>query len=324
MNANLIELLSKITEEEQKILDGNDIDRRIYTKSGRFIIDSQKMLSAGHLIDIRPHTRFVRFPRHTHNYIEIIYMCSGQTTHIVNDTNEVVLSAGNLLFFNQYSSHEILPAGVNDLAVNFIILPEFFDIALGMVDSDSIIGAFLVSTLCNNDHVGHYLHYQVADIVPIQNLIENLVWSIAKGPGSNRMNETTMGLLLMHLMTCTERLDRNDPNQYENRLIMRSLEYIEANYKTATLGELSQLTGQSIYKLSRLLKAGTGLTYKELLLQKRLQRSTELLTQTSLPVTDIIYSVGYDNTSYFYRVFREKYGKSPLEYRQKNRTELCK
>ena len=34
-----------------------------------------------------------------------------------------------------------------------------------------------------------------------------------------------------------------------------------------------------------------------------------------IPVTDIIESVGYDNTSYFYRKFRERYGMSPKEYR---------
>ena len=40
-----------------------------------------------------------------------------------------------------------------------------------------------------------------------------------------------------------------------------------------------------------------------------------MLANSKMPVTDIIESVGYDNTSYFYRKFREKYGMSPKEYR---------
>ena len=48
-------------------------------------INAQKLLSAGKLITIRPHTRFVHFPEHTHDYVEVVYMCEGVTEHIVNN-----------------------------------------------------------------------------------------------------------------------------------------------------------------------------------------------------------------------------------------------
>ena len=41
-----------------------------------------------------------------------------------------------------------------------------------------------------------------------------------------------------------------------------------------------------------------------------MQQAVYMLTNSAVPVTDIIESVGYDNTSYFYRIFREKYGMS--------------
>ena len=96
MNPQLLEQLSQITQEEQRILDGFSIDPSIYSDSPSFVIDSRKMLQDGKLIQVRPHTRFVHFPRHTHNYVEMIYMCSGQTTHIINGTS-LTLHAGELL-----------------------------------------------------------------------------------------------------------------------------------------------------------------------------------------------------------------------------------
>ena len=66
------------------------------------------MLEKGKLIDIRPHTRFVHFPKHRHNYVEIIYMCSGKTDHIINGIDRVTLRQGELLFLNQNCSHEII------------------------------------------------------------------------------------------------------------------------------------------------------------------------------------------------------------------------
>ena len=99
MNERLLRELSHITEEEQDILDGKTgIDRTLYSEGSDFVITSEKMLKEGRLIQFRPHTRFVYFPRHTHNYVEMIYMCSGSTTHIINGT-ELILQRGELLYF---------------------------------------------------------------------------------------------------------------------------------------------------------------------------------------------------------------------------------
>lgn len=70
MNAELLDRLSIITPEEQEILDGRgDIDKRLYTDSDKMIIESEMLLDAGKLITVRPHTRFVHFPLHTHGHL---------------------------------------------------------------------------------------------------------------------------------------------------------------------------------------------------------------------------------------------------------------
>lgn len=74
---------------------------------------------------------------------------------------------------------------------------------------------------------------------------------------------------------------------------------IDEHYKNGSLSELA------------------GKTYKELLQEKQMSQARYLLDNPGLPVSDIIESVGYDNTSYFYRRFKEKYGMGPKEYRTK-------
>ncbi|OYO76138.1 AraC family transcriptional regulator, partial [Lachnotalea glycerini] len=199
MNAELLKCLKPVTEEEQRILIGDkQINRGIYTTSSEFTIDSNKMLNKGSLIDIRTHTRFIGFPAHKHNYIEIMYMCTGKTTHIINGNTRVILEKGNLLFLNQFSYHEILPAKMNDIGINFIILPEFFDEVLPMLNKENAFSDFLVNTLRQNTKRASYLHYKVADIIPIQNLVENLVWDLLNKQHNHRqIDQTTMGLLFM-------------------------------------------------------------------------------------------------------------------------------
>lgn len=126
MQQALLDHLRVVTEEEQRILDGvAEVDKDLYTSGKDFTVDSAKMLSEGKLIAVRTHTRFVHFPSHRHNYIEVLYVCQGQLTNIIGG-KEVVIHAGELLFLNQYTRHEILPAGEEDIAINFMILPEFF------------------------------------------------------------------------------------------------------------------------------------------------------------------------------------------------------
>ena len=317
MHRELLRELSVITEEERKILDGRkEIDQQIYTEKKDMVIDSKKLLQKGKLIQVRPHTRFVHFPKHTHNYIEMIYMCQGSTTHILNG-NEIVLEQGDLLFLNQNAVQEILPAGEDDIAVNFIVLPEFLDTAFSMMgDEENQLRDFLVGALCGRDGETSWMYFHVADILPIQNLIENMVWTIFYDSSNKRScTQITMGLLFLQLLNYMDKMETGG-TKYDSEITAAVLSYINGHYKNGTLSELSEQMGYDVYWLSREIRRRTGRTYKELLQEKRMQQAVYLLANSEIPVTDIIESIGYDNTSYFYRKFREKYGMSPKEYRK--------
>ena len=63
MKQEIIADLSRITEEEQAILDGKtEVEKERYSSGQKFVMDAGKLLERGKLIDIRPHTRFIRFP----------------------------------------------------------------------------------------------------------------------------------------------------------------------------------------------------------------------------------------------------------------------
>lgn len=107
MREDIHNKLMELTEEEQKILNGEmEVNKSLYTDNGQFIIDSNKLLSKGELIDIRKHIRFINFPKHKHNYIEFNYVYQGKLTQIIDNRN-INLKKGELIFLNQYITHEI-------------------------------------------------------------------------------------------------------------------------------------------------------------------------------------------------------------------------
>ncbi|WP_373213076.1 AraC family transcriptional regulator [Ruminococcus sp. 5_1_39BFAA] len=320
MQRELLEKLREITEEEQRILDGEgQVDQDLYTSGKEFTVDSGKMLEEGKLIAVRTHTRFVYFPSHRHNYVEVLYACEGELINVI-DGKQVTIRKGELLFLNQFTRHEILPAGENDIAINFMILPEFFDVAYSMAGSNNVLADFVVNVLRRDEERGEYLHFKVSEVLQIQNLLENMIYSLVTGKGEdNRINQTTMGLIFLYLLNSVQYVEMRVPNQYENMISMSTLKYIEEKYRTATLTELCSQLHLPMHILSKMIKKTTGFNFKELLQRKRLSKAMELMCDTDLPISDIIAAVGYENNSYFHRVFKERYHMTPRSFRIENR-----
>ena len=309
----ILDKLIPITDEERAILGGEGVDKSLYTMGGGSIVSRKKLLSDGRLIRVRTHTRFVHFPEHTHDFVEAVYMCAGETTHIINGKS-IVLKEGELLLLGQNARQEILPAGEGDIAVNFIILPSFFYKTLEMLGAEETpIKSFLLSSLFGEENQG-YLHFRVAGVLPIQNLIENLIWTlVGNTPNKRNINQITMGLLFMQLLNHTDKLSYA---AREDRAIMDVLRYVEENYKSGSLTEAARLLHYDFYWLSHEIKRRTGKTYTEHLQEKRLSQAAFLLKTTSLTVEEISAAVGYENKSYFHRIFEKRYGVSPKGMRR--------
>lgn len=320
MNKALINSMIALTEEEQEILDGRqEVDKNRYMKEQYSnVIDSKKLLEKGKLITIRPHTRFIRFPTHTHNYVEVVYMCQGSIVHIVNG-ERVVLETGELLFLSQNAIQEIEEAGRDDIAVNFIILPEFFDNSLMMLGKEeNIIKDFLIGCLKHKDSKVPFLHFRVTDVLPIQNLIENLIWTLMNKQRYKRsINQITMGLLILQLLNHTDKMMSGKDNLAYD-IIVKVYRFIEEHYKEGELSDLANEMGYELFWLSRTIKSLTGHNYTDMVQKKRLNQSVYLLENTKLSVADIGIAVGYTNTSYFYRLFKKRFGMSPKTYRITN------
>ncbi len=92
---------------------------------------------------------------------------------------------------------------------------------------------------------------------------------------------------------------------------MRAIGYIEENYKNCSLTEFAVSMKIDVAQLSREIKSKTGQTYTEILQQKRLFQAVYLLKSTNLSVFDIATAVGYNNTTYFYKLFFSLFRTTP-------------
>lgn len=314
MNQELINRLCKISPEEQAILNGNPaIDRNLYMEQNSNTIHFSKLLEEGKMITIRPNTRFVHFPEHLHDYVEVVYMCTGKTRHLVNG-REIILRPGELLFLGQSVTHEVFRAEEQDVAVNFIVLPDFFtEVLPAMGEEETPLRRFLIGCLCGETSGMGYLYFQVSQMPIVQNLVENLLWMmITDTPNKRKSLQMTMALLFMTLTGHAETLSAESR---EESILLSVLHYVEIHYRDGSLQEIARELHYNIPWLSRLIKHQTGKTYTQMVQEKRLAQAAFLLKNTRKNVSDISEVVGYENISYFHRAFSRKYGMSPKHYR---------
>ena len=314
MREKLIRQLSAITEEERRLLAGAPIDLSVYNRTGVPIMDPAKLLPDGKLFGIRMHTRFAAFPEHAHRYVEMIYQIQGQTRHVIDRSQPLTLREGQLLLLSRGTSHRIEAASAHDLAVNFILIPAFFDSTALQLGSNNALAVFLRGNLHNDRLSAGHMVFDISQKEMPENLLENLILGQLQG-ASDEIQQLTLELLLRHLSGMAGDLILATQKEREQAIVLQLLSSVEQNVRVS-LSELAQQQNMDISALSRLIKKYTGCTFTELLHTARFSRAAALLRDTELSVVDIAACVGYENTAFFYRRFEQRYGCTPAAYRK--------
>ena len=93
------------------------------------------------------------------------------------------------------------------------------------------------------------------------------------------------------------------------------INYINTNYLTVTLDELADQFHLSKPYLSKYIKDKSGKTFGELVKAVRMKKARTLLKGGNMTVEAIAENVGYQNVEHFNRLFKKKYGMTPVQFR---------
>ena len=100
-------------------------------------------------------------------------------------------------------------------------------------------------------------------------------------------------------------------------VIHQSVQYLNAHYaERVTLDEMAGRVYLSAAYFSRVFKKETGKTFSSYLNSVRIEHSKEMLLHQNIRLTDIALLVGFEDQSYFTKVFKKVVGMSPLKYRE--------
>lgn len=105
------------------------------------------------------------------------------------------------------------------------------------------------------------------------------------------------------------------PSDCKN-IIKEAIEYINKNYfEELSVKGLSNKFGINPNYFSTLFKNETDKPFTKYLAELRINKACEILKNTDVNIIEVANSVGYTDSQYFYRVFKQVTGRTPLEYR---------
>ena len=157
----------------------------------------------------------------------------------------------------------------------------------------------------------------------VENAIENLLFELTEKGEDVGIMTGTVSLLLRYLSIENEELLRVgsiNTNKEETRRI-EILSYVKSSYRTASLTELGERLYLSGPYLSKIIKDLFGKSFKDLVVDERMEKARSAFLNTGMSVGDVIRSVGYENESYFHREFKKRYGTTPLALRKSTKAQ---
>ncbi|XKF15436.1 helix-turn-helix domain-containing protein [Halomonas sp. BLK-85] len=101
----------------------------------------------------------------------------------------------------------------------------------------------------------------------------------------------------------------------DNARVQLIISHIDLNlHNKITQADVAELCGLSGFQFSRFFKRMTGITFQEYLLKRRIIESMRLLDNPKVSITDVCFTVGFRDLSYFTRTFQRYVGKPPSRY----------
>jgi len=103
----------------------------------------------------------------------------------------------------------------------------------------------------------------------------------------------------------------------KSRRLEKVFDFIRHNYdRDISLGDVAGLVNMPEGSFSRFIKKRTGRTFIESLNDIRLGHASRMLISTTQTIAEISYRCGFNNLSYFNRLFKRKNSCTPSEYRE--------
>lgn len=250
------------------------------------------------------------FNPHCHDYYELFMTVSGTVTHWINGVTSE-LPEGSLVFIRPDDVHGYIyetPKSVQTAYINFTFTKETAEELFSYL-TESFPSEYLLN--CTMPPTVVVTNAEKKRLVALFEELNTVNWQ------DKHTLKIRTRVILADIFT---RLFYNVPSKHSEDMPLWLTQLTKAMEQpdnfTAGIKRLSEISKKSDKHISRNLKKYFNTTPSEYVNNLRINYASNLLINTNTPVIDICYMSGFQNLSYFYRVFKKTFNLSPKEFRK--------
>ena len=254
---------------------------------------------------------------HKLEFIKIVYVWRGCVT-LYMDGRKCELTSGNFCIITPGVKHTVFSRKDEDVIVNILMrISSFSDAFSGILREQNILTDFFWKILYTK-HSNRVLIFACENDAKLDRWVEKMFDESARGENASNLLMKSYAMIFLGIVM-REHLDALHPEKQlsDQVYVMPAIiQEMRGHLSTITLAELSGQFHMSEEELKRYIVKESGYTWRSLLRDLRLRRAVELLRHTQMSMEKIAEETGYSSMSNFYRSFRERFGKTPMEFRR--------
>lgn len=251
---------------------------------------------------------------HRHDYFYFNYAYQGNYDSIIYKYHHRVTIHENELYAGQpFAGHALCAHDNRETVIIGLLIKKniFFKSFLPMISFHSKLFRFFIDP-STNKYSDTFIHFKVKDTAIMKNLLEIMVVEYANKRKDTQ--EMLKPLSLSFLMQVARQYSDLHHQESSGRISDQIIQYISENFTSISLKEIARHFSYHPNYLSSLLHKELGKTFSEIILEQRMERAAILLKGTDLSIDEIADMLGYNNSSNFYKAFREYYHQSPRTF----------
>ncbi len=261
---------------------------------------------------------------HWHEDIELIYILKGQA-YVSCEENQILAEEGDIVFVNQSVHHYITPTNPDGCVLRSIIVHPSFIFGFGQLELEKkFIAPVVHDTSLKHLHVTPNDSYYEAFCTHIKELIKV---NEEKPAGFELLSKASMLYIWKELFSLATQ-DNSVPGRkiaaQDEQRVKQAILYIQEHYmESITLDDIADSILVSKSECCRCFKRTLNVTPFEYLMKYRILESTKKMHKKTLEsISEIAGSVGFNNTSYYNKIFKKYMSCTPTAYRNSIKKDL--
>lgn len=258
---------------------------------------------------------------HTHDFTELAYIAEGRGRHGYNGQLSAI-SAGDVFVIEPGIEHSYeVERGSSLLVYNVLFVPALLRSELETLSAVTpFVDFFYVEPFVRGmTRFQSHLKLLPHDQLEMKTLLDHIVMEFQqKKLGYRIVTKTRLIELFVFLSRCyAGSLSGTRAARADESMLLHICEFIERHYaEPLTLAQVSRMCGLSPSAFSAKFKQHTGRTFIEYRNGVRLQQAMKRIAESDRKMLDIAQDVGFDDLSFFNKLFKQHTGLSPGDYRR--------